>query len=117
MLHIARAGSAIGERRGHGHEAYSLAPRCPLATACRATAADKWLVGFRVRTRGPAATWLYYVVDHADDAIAAKEAAITIAGDEIDAPRRLYGPDGVGRTEIRLIHDDGIGPRRLLPSP
>ncbi|MFI2297685.1 hypothetical protein ACH5AL_02365 [Actinacidiphila glaucinigra] len=116
MLHIARAGSAIGERRGHGHEAYSLAPRCPLATACRATSADKWLVGFRVAVGGNAATWLYYVVDHANDAMDAKEKAISMAGDEIDVPCPL-GRDGVGRTEIRIIHDDGIGPRRLLPCP
>ncbi|MFB7291296.1 hypothetical protein [Actinacidiphila glaucinigra] len=116
MRHIARAVSAIGDARGPGHEGYALAPRCPLATACRATSADKWLVGFRVRAGGTGATWLYYVVDHANDAMDAKERAISMAGDEIDVPCPL-GRDGVGSTEIRLIHDDGIGPRRLLPCP
>lgn len=115
MLHIARAVPGIGGTRGHDQE-YALTPRRPHATACRATSADKWLVGFKVRTRGPASTWFYYVVDHADDAIAAKEAAITMAGDEIGVPC-LHGLDGVGRTEIRLIRDDGIGPRRLLRCP
>ncbi|MFD8078372.1 hypothetical protein ACFV3E_37655 [Streptomyces sp. NPDC059718] len=115
MLQITRAVSAIGGTRGHD-QGYALTPRCPHATACRATSADKWLVGFRVRARGPAATWFYYVVDHADDAISAKEAAITMAGDEIDVPRP-HGLGGLGRTEIRLIHDDGLGPRRLLRCP
>ncbi|MET9879474.1 hypothetical protein ABZZ36_33340 [Actinacidiphila glaucinigra] len=113
MLHIARAVSALGEARGHDREQYALAPRCPHATACRAAPADKWLVGFRVRTRGTAPTWLYYVVDHANDAMDAKQTAIAMAGAEIDVPCPC-GYDGIGRTEIRLIHDDGIGPRRLL---
>ncbi|WP_431962558.1 hypothetical protein [Actinacidiphila sp. bgisy160] len=69
-----------------------------------------------VRTRGPTATWLYYVVDQANDAMDAKETAISMAGDEIDAPC-LRGPGGAGRMEIRLIHDDGIGARRLLRCP
>ncbi|WP_431945178.1 hypothetical protein [Actinacidiphila sp. bgisy167] len=113
MLHIARALSALGPARGHGREDYALAPRCPRAAACRATSADKWLVGFRVGTRGRSPTWLYYVVDHANDAMGAKQRALSMAGDEIDAPF-LRGSDGVGRTEIRLLRDDGIGPRRLL---
>ncbi|MEU1623382.1 hypothetical protein ABZ479_39580 [Streptomyces sp. NPDC005722] len=113
MLHIVRAASGLGQTPGHGHVGCSLAPRCPDISVCRATPADKWLVGFRVCARGPIATWLYYVVDRADDAMEAKRIAISLAGDEIDASC-LSGYDGMADTEIRLIHDDGIGPRRLL---
>jgi hypothetical protein len=116
MLHIARALSALGPARGHVREDYALAPRCPHAAACRATSADKRLVGFRVGTRGRAPTWLYYVVDHANDAMGAKQTAMSMAGDEIDVPCP-HGFGGVGRMEIRLLLDDGIGPRRLLRCP
>ncbi|MDX3098170.1 hypothetical protein PV703_18990 [Streptomyces sp. ME01-24h] len=115
MLHIAKAVSALGGARVHDPHDYALAPRCRRVSPYRATSRDKWLVGFRVHTRGPAPTWFYYVVDHASDAMDAKQAALSMAGDEIDAPCP-HGFDAIGRTEIRILYDDGIGPRRLLPS-
>jgi hypothetical protein len=70
-------------------------------------------VGFKVCGPGPTATWLYYLVDQAKDALHAKETAMSMAGDEIDAPC-LRGSHRVGGTEISLLRDDGVGPRRLL---
>ncbi|MDX3235034.1 hypothetical protein PV392_04915 [Streptomyces sp. ME03-5709C] len=114
MLHIAKAVSALGGAHARDPHDHALAPRRRHVPPYRTTSRDKWLVGFRVHTRGPAPTWFYYVVDHASDAMDAKQTALSMAGDEIDSPCPR-GSDAIGRTEIRILHDDGIGPRRLLP--